>query len=398
MVTCVPLNASHFSQILSIGTQVFREDDVSVLGDALHTACAPSSVVLAPDGSVAAFAVFCQGAPLSTRISSYHIQYAPLFVQIGEMVGPFYELAFLAVHPTHQGARLGATLLTRCLEDLKKSADAAACWLVVDAGNAGAQRLYERNGFQPLGTLCGTPLPSCSGLRKKLKCGLANGWRLFSRLIQSQAMPDRKLLCMPFGNPKAKIMACLLANCGILAITLALVTLFADQSPFWRFGYSPDLVVVSVRIDTLGRYITLLSVIAFINAGRIIVEEVGMPILGFTIYNPDKKHVEGFSKNELQFFANAMYIVSGLRNIFMMVVSISQIDLAIWSLLVGEFTSLFTIRMLLNEKTFGPKSYTAISQSDEPIAVAVSGEPDKIETERVCIVTQEKAIFPPVSH
>jgi hypothetical protein len=148
----------------------------------------------------------------------------------------------------------------------------------------------------------------------------------------------------------------------------------------------------------MGRYITLLSVIAFINAGRIIVEEVGMPILGFTIYNPDKKHVEGFSKNELQFFANAMYIVSGLRNIFMMVVSISQIDLAIWSLLVGEFTSLFTIRMLLNEKTFGPKSYTAISQSDEPITVAVSGEPDKIETERVCIVTQEKAVFPPVSH
>jgi hypothetical protein len=93
-----------------------------------------------------------------------------------------------------------------------------------------------------------------------------------------------------------------------------------------------------------------------------------------------------------------MYIVSGLRNIFMMVVSISQIDLAIWSLLVGEFTSLFTIRMLLNEKTFGPKSYTAISQSDEPITVAVSGEPDKIETERVCIVTQEKAVFPPVSH
>ena len=175
MVTCVPLNASHFSQILSIGTQVFREDDVSVLGDALHTACAPSSVVLAPDGSVAAFAVFCQGAPLSTRISSYHIQYAPLFVQIGEMVGPFYELAFLAVHPTHQGARLGATLLTRCLEDLKKSADAAACWLVVDAGNAGAQRLYERNGFQPLGTLCGTPLPSIVMFRTPEKIEMRAG-------------------------------------------------------------------------------------------------------------------------------------------------------------------------------------------------------------------------------
>ena len=163
MTVYVSLNASHFSQILSIGTQVFREDDVSVLGDALHTACAPSSVVLAPDGSVAAFAVFCQGTPLSTRISSYHHQYTPLFVQIGEGIGPLYELAFLAVHPLHQGTGLGAKLLARCLAmlgDLKKGTDAAACWLVVDADNAGAQRLYQRNGFQPLGTLCGTPFPS----------------------------------------------------------------------------------------------------------------------------------------------------------------------------------------------------------------------------------------------
>jgi hypothetical protein len=209
-----------------------------------------------------------------------------------------------------------------------------------------------------------------------LKCGLANGWLLFSRFIQSQAMSERKLRCVPFGNPKMKLVACLLANCGILAITLALVTVFADQSPFWRFGYSPDLVVVSVRIDTMGRYITLLSVIAFINASRVVVEEVGMPILGFTIYNPDKKHVEDFTKNELQFFANAMFIVSGLRGVFMMVVSISQIDLAIWSLFVGEFASLFTIRMLLNEKTFGPKGYVAVAQTstpgDDPVTIAVA--------------------------
>ena len=172
MTVYVSLNASHFSQILSIGTQVFREDDVSVLGDALHTACAPSSVVLAPDGSVAAFAVFCQGLPLSTRISSYHHQYTPLFVQIGEIAGPFYELAFLAVHPTHQGARLGATLLARCLEDLKKQ---AACWLVVDADNAGAQRLYQRNGFESLGTLCGTPLPSLVMFRTSEKIEMRAG-------------------------------------------------------------------------------------------------------------------------------------------------------------------------------------------------------------------------------
>jgi hypothetical protein len=182
-------------------------------------------------------------------------------------------------------------------------------------------------------------------------------------------------------SPRAKLVACLLANCGILAVTLTLVTVFADQSPFWRFGYNPDLVVISVRIDTLGRYLILLSVIGFINASRVIVEEVGMPILGFTIYNPDKKHVEEFSKNELQFFANAMYMVSGLRGIFMMLVSISQIDLAIWSLIVSEFASLFTIRMLLNEKTFRQKGYAQVhSTTDDPAPHGAIAE--KIETER----------------
>ena len=37
-------------------------------------------------------------------------------------------------------------------------------------------------------------------------------------------------------------------------------------------------------------------------------------------------------------------------------ITITQIDLALFSVLVGEITSLFTIRMLLNEKTFN-KNY-----------------------------------------
>lgn len=164
MTVYAPLNASHFSQILSIGTQVFREDDVSVLGDALHTACAPSCVSLAPDGTVAAFTVFCQGSPLSTRISSYHSHYTSLFERIGCVLGAtgeLYELAFLAVHPLHQGAGLGSKLLRHCLGDLKtQKGGEAPAWLVVDAENVGAQRLYERHGFAVVAPLLKTPYPS----------------------------------------------------------------------------------------------------------------------------------------------------------------------------------------------------------------------------------------------
>ncbi len=112
------------------------------------------------------------------------------------------------------------------------------------------------------------------------------------------------------------------------------------------------MIVISVKIDTPNKYSVLLVIIAVINVSKVIVEEIGMPILGFSIYNPDKRVISDFTKNELQFFANGMFMVSGLRSVFMTIVSITQIDIAIWSLFVSECASFFTIRMLLNEKRF----------------------------------------------
>jgi hypothetical protein len=133
---------------------------------------------------------------------------------------------------------------------------------------------------------------------------------------------------------------------------ISLVTIFATDTPFWKKGWSDTLVVVSVHIDTREKYAILLLLIAVVNVSKVIVEEIGMPVLGFSIYNPDKKVISDFSKFELQFFANAMFTVSGLRGIFMTVVSISQIDIAIWSLIISEAASMITIRILLNEKEF----------------------------------------------
>jgi hypothetical protein len=77
-----------------------------------------------------------------------------------------------------------------------------------------------------------------------------------------------------------------------------------------------------------------------------------MTILGFSIYNPDKKIITEFTKNELQFYANSMFIISGIRDVFTVLLSISQIDLAIYNVLTSEIASLITIRLLLNEKQF----------------------------------------------
>jgi len=51
-------------------------------------------------------------------------------------------------------------------------------------------------------------------------------------------------------------------------------------------------------------------------------------------------------------YGNVMYFTSGIRGVFMLMINIAQIDIAIFNVIVCEIASIFTIRMLLNEKTF----------------------------------------------
>lgn len=153
-------------------------------------------------------------------------------------------------------------------------------------------------------------------------------------------------------TPKEKLIFCLTINVITFTAVTVVVTVFAHASQYWRYGPADDLIVISVKVDTWIKYWYLLLGIAVINMCRVLVEELAWPVLGFTIYNPDKHHIADFTKNELQFFANSMSVISGLRNVFMTVITVTQVDIALWSLLVCEITSFYTNRVLLNEKTF----------------------------------------------
>ena len=96
----------------------------------------------------------------------------------------------------------------------------------------------------------------------------------------------------------------------------------------------------------------LLLVIAIVKISDVLIQEIGSPIIGFNIYNPDKKIIKEFTKNELQFYGNSMYLINAIKAVLLIMVSISQIDIALWGVFVSETASIFTIRMLLNEKKF----------------------------------------------
>ena len=55
---------------------------------------------------------------------------------------------------------------------------------------------------------------------------------------------------------------------------------------------------------------------------------------------------------ELQFYGNSMYLIDAIKGVLLIMVNISQIDVALWGVFVSESASIVTIRMLLNEKQF----------------------------------------------
>ena len=154
-------------------------------------------------------------------------------------------------------------------------------------------------------------------------------------------------------NKAGKLRACILANMILLVlITIPICLLENGTSSYFRWGWSDDLVLISVPINTKTRYIFVCIYIFFIKAFGVLIGEIANPILGFNIYNPDKKVITEFTKNELQLYGNLMWLINGFKNLMLIMVSITQIDLALVGMLSGEIMSIFTIRLLLNEKEF----------------------------------------------
>lgn len=149
-----------------------------------------------------------------------------------------------------------------------------------------------------------------------------------------------------------KVRLCLLLNISLLTIVSLFISIFASNSQYFRFGPNPDFVIISVEIYNYYRYIILLTMITCINIIKVIIQEIGEPILVFNIYNPDKKVITEFTNCELQLYGNMMFFVSNLRRVFEIMVTVTQIDIALYSVFIEQLTSIVTVSFLVNEKKF----------------------------------------------
>ena len=112
------------------------------------------------------------------------------------------------------------------------------------------------------------------------------------------------------------------------------------------------ILYLSVQINTMQKYCSLLTLIFVNDVIRVIIQEFGSPVLFMNVYNPYKKEITEFSKLQLYFYANSMFLLNNIRYIFTVLINVTQIDIAIFSVLVEEVIVIFTIKMLLDEKKF----------------------------------------------
>ncbi len=177
-----------------------------------------------------------------------------------------------------------------------------------------------------------------------------------------------------------RLRKCILMNFALLLFVMLSVSLLRDgQDTYFRWGPNSDLHIMGVRIDNYAKYVGLQVFLCVVEVIGVIVNEIASPILNFNIYNPDKKVIDEFSKWELQVMANCMWTINSLMKALFVVVTISQLDIAILRVLYSEITAIYTIHMLLSEKKFvRQSSYVPVDQS-VPLETPVEGDVE-IET------------------
>jgi hypothetical protein len=150
-----------------------------------------------------------------------------------------------------------------------------------------------------------------------------------------------------------RLAMCLLAKFMLFfMVVIGIAALYDGAGTYVAIGPSDNLVLISVYVNTAPRYLMLQAFLICYEFIRVVTNDVANPIIGWTIFNPDKKRVRGISRNKLQLFANLLWLLDRMMAVFEILVTLTQIDIALLRGVYSELVSIVTIRWLLNEKVF----------------------------------------------
>jgi len=157
-------------------------------------------------------------------------------------------------------------------------------------------------------------------------------------------------------SPQNRLKICILSQVLLLiSVIIPIIKLANKDSTYYRFGPNEDLIIISIKINTWSRYSILLVYILIFRICKVFINELGMPILTFNIYNPNQKKIEDFTRTELQIYGNVMFMLNSIRYALTLQLAIIQIDIALISSIFDELAAIPTVYILLNDKEFESK-------------------------------------------
>ncbi len=161
-----------------------------------------------------------------------------------------------------------------------------------------------------------------------------------------------KITKMPAIDRK-ELYSMLLINLLALVVVVVLVIAFGhSDNGYLRFLWNDDLAIMGVAIDTWQAYVVLLLAISIVVVCDTLVSELGTPVLNFIVYNPDKECIPEFGKNELLWCTVGMFAMRDIRRVITVLLSISQIDIALFSIFISKAVTVLTVNHLLEKKRF----------------------------------------------
>lgn len=149
-------------------------------------------------------------------------------------------------------------------------------------------------------------------------------------------------------NLQSKRNLLLISHINVVSlIGCIVVVILTSSGDYFRFGYSDNLVVMGIKIDTAIKYLLLCLAIVIIKTFTQYRQSIVYPWIQNTIYDHKTTEMSEWSIISAQYVANSNYIADSLFYIFLINVYISQFDIALLMCIVVELTNLYTIHRYL---------------------------------------------------
>jgi hypothetical protein len=150
------------------------------------------------------------------------------------------------------------------------------------------------------------------------------------------------------------------------------VVLLGRGNQYVRIGPHAELALLSIPIDTWGRYWLTVALLSLTNAIAVFSSEVVQPAIEYPVYNPAHHHISRYSKIELFALTNVKFTCTSVRQVFVILISVTQIDLALWQTLTGSILSCFCVWFILGTKTFQTETDHTPTDTTTELAMLVA--------------------------